>query len=78
MAFAIGGETVVRRLGFGAMRITGGATPGQIALGWLLSRSPVILPIPGTTSIAHLEENVAAASLRLDAEEMQAIGSAAG
>ena len=54
-----------------------GATPGQIALAWLLSRSPVILPIPGTSSIAHLEENVAAASLRLDAEEMQAISSGA-
>jgi aryl-alcohol dehydrogenase-like predicted oxidoreductase len=54
------------------------ATPGQVALAWLLSRSPVILPIPGTTSVAHLEENVAAASLRLDDEEVQAIGNAAG
>jgi aryl-alcohol dehydrogenase-like predicted oxidoreductase len=54
------------------------ATPGQIALAWLLSRSPVILPIPGTTSVAHLEENVAAASLLLDDEEVKAIGSAAG
>ena len=54
-----------------------GATPGQIALAWLLSRSPVLLPIPGTTSVAHLEENVAAASLRLDDEEVKAIGSAA-
>ena len=55
-----------------------GATPGQIALAWLLARSPVILPIPGTTSVAHLKENVAAASLRLDDEEVKAIGSAAG
>jgi aryl-alcohol dehydrogenase-like predicted oxidoreductase len=55
-----------------------GATPGQIALAWLLSRSPAILPIPGTTSLAHLEENVAAASLRLDDEEVKALGSAAG
>ena len=55
-----------------------GATPGQVALAWLLSRSPVILPIPGTSSIAHLEENVAAGSLHLDDEELQAIGSAAG
>ncbi|WP_042372826.1 aldo/keto reductase [Streptacidiphilus neutrinimicus] len=46
-----------------------GATPGQLALAWLLRRSPVILPIPGTSSVAHLEENVAAASVRLtDAE----------
>lgn len=55
-----------------------GATPGQVALAWLLGRSPVILPIPGTTSVAHLEENVAAASLRLDIEELQEIGRAAG
>jgi pyridoxine 4-dehydrogenase len=55
-----------------------GATPGQVALAWLLARSPAILPIPGTTSTAHLEDNVAAASLRLDADEIQAIGRAAG
>ena len=46
-----------------------GATPGQIALAWLLKRSPVMLPIPGTSKVTHLEENVAAASLTLtDAE----------
>jgi aryl-alcohol dehydrogenase-like predicted oxidoreductase len=55
-----------------------GATPGQVALVWLLARSPAILPIPGTTSVAHLDENVAATSLRLDDEKVQAIGSAAG
>jgi aryl-alcohol dehydrogenase-like predicted oxidoreductase len=54
------------------------ATPGQVALAWLLSRSPVILPIPGTSSIAHFEENVAAESLHLDDEEVRTIGSAAG
>src|SRR2546422_3579604 len=43
--------------------------PIQVALAWLLKRSPVMLPIPGTTSIAHLEENVQAASLQLTAEE---------
>jgi aryl-alcohol dehydrogenase-like predicted oxidoreductase len=53
------------------------ATPGQVALAWLLSRSPVLLPIPGTSSVAHLEENVAAQSLNLDDEEVRAIGSAA-
>ena len=42
-----------------------GATPSQAALAWLLARSPVMLPIPGTSSITHLEENVAAASIRL-------------
>jgi aryl-alcohol dehydrogenase-like predicted oxidoreductase len=43
-----------------------GATPAQLALAWLLHRSPVMLPIPGTKSVAHLEENVAAAGLTLD------------
>jgi aryl-alcohol dehydrogenase-like predicted oxidoreductase len=43
-----------------------GATPGQVALAWLLRRSPVMLPIPGTSQVAHLEENVAAAALELD------------
>ncbi len=46
------------------------ASPAQIALAWLLHRSPVILPIPGTSSIAHLEENTAAAGIRLDQEAM--------
>ena len=44
-----------------------GATPAQVALAWLLRRSPVMLPIPGTSRVAHLEENVAAAALKLDA-----------
>jgi aryl-alcohol dehydrogenase-like predicted oxidoreductase len=42
-----------------------GASPGQIALAWLLRRSPVMLPIPGTAQVAHLEENVAAAGITL-------------
>jgi aryl-alcohol dehydrogenase-like predicted oxidoreductase len=46
-----------------------GASTAQISLAWLLQRSPVILPIPGTSQVAHLEDNVAAASLRLSAEE---------
>ena len=46
-----------------------GATPAQVALAWLLHRSPAILPIPGTSSREHLEENVAAAALRLTDEE---------
>ena len=45
------------------------ATPGQIALAWLLKRSPVMLPIPGTGKVAHLEENVAAAAIELTDEE---------
>jgi pyridoxine 4-dehydrogenase len=47
------------------------ASPTQIALAWLLRRSPIMLPIPGTSSIEHLEENVAAASLRLTDEEYE-------
>jgi pyridoxine 4-dehydrogenase len=50
-----------------------GATPHQIALAYLLRRSPVIAPIPGTSSLAHLEANVAAASLALSAEELTAL-----
>jgi pyridoxine 4-dehydrogenase len=46
------------------------ATPGQVALAWLLAKSPVMLPIPGTSSVEHLEENVAAADLRLSDEEL--------
>jgi len=46
------------------------ATPGQVAIAWLLARSPVMLVIPGTGSIRHLEENVAAAELELTADEM--------
>jgi aryl-alcohol dehydrogenase-like predicted oxidoreductase len=46
------------------------ATPSQVALAWLLRHSPAILPIPGTSSVAHLEENVAGATLELTDEEM--------
>jgi pyridoxine 4-dehydrogenase len=46
------------------------ATPSQVALAWLLGHSPAMLPIPGTSSVAHLEENVAAAMLELMDEEM--------
>jgi aryl-alcohol dehydrogenase-like predicted oxidoreductase len=47
------------------------ASPTQVALAWLLQRSPIMLPIPGTSSIEHLEQNVAAASMRLTDEEYQ-------
>jgi aryl-alcohol dehydrogenase-like predicted oxidoreductase len=52
------------------------ATPHQVALAWLLARSPVMLPIPGTGSVAHLEENIRAASLRLTAEEVAELNAA--
>jgi aryl-alcohol dehydrogenase-like predicted oxidoreductase len=50
-----------------------GATPAQIALAWLLARSPVMLPIPGTGNVAHLEENIAAAKLELSKEDLAAL-----
>jgi pyridoxine 4-dehydrogenase len=50
------------------------ATPAQIALAWLLACSPVMLPIPGTSSVEHLEENVAAAEIELSADELAEIG----
>jgi pyridoxine 4-dehydrogenase len=50
-----------------------GATPAQVALAWLLARSPVMLPIPGTGSLAHLEENVKAAELTLSAVDLTAL-----
>jgi aryl-alcohol dehydrogenase-like predicted oxidoreductase len=51
-----------------------GATASQVALAWLLRLSPVVVPIPGTSSVAHLEENTAAASLELTDDEFHRIG----
>jgi aryl-alcohol dehydrogenase-like predicted oxidoreductase len=53
-----------------------GATPGQIALAWLLQRSPVMLPIPGTGSPGHLRENVAAATVTLSESDMATLDTA--
>jgi pyridoxine 4-dehydrogenase len=50
-----------------------GASPSQVALAWLLARSPVMLPIPGTGSLAHLEENCAAAPVQLSVAQIQAL-----
>jgi pyridoxine 4-dehydrogenase len=66
------GESPIRR-----MAEQWKATPSQIALAWLLARSPVILPIPGTSSVKHLEENVAAAGLKIDKNKMQELARAA-
>lgn len=54
-----------------------GATPSQIAIAWLLKRSPVMLPIPGTSRVAHFEENVAAAGLLLSDAEFTALADSA-
>jgi pyridoxine 4-dehydrogenase len=53
------------------------AAPGQLALAWLLARSPVMLPIPGTASVEHLEENVAAQSIELRPDEVERLETAA-
>jgi pyridoxine 4-dehydrogenase len=53
-----------------------GATPGQVSLAWLLAISPVVLPIPGTSKVAHLEENVGAAALTLSQEQVDKLTAA--
>jgi pyridoxine 4-dehydrogenase len=68
-----GGKGLKRKNPLNAAAKAHGATVVQVALAWLLERSPVMLPIPGTSSLAHLEENVAAAKLRLTPEEWKAI-----
>jgi len=67
-----GGDSPIRRVA-GQWK----GTPSQVALAWLLARSPVILPIPGTSSVEHLEENVAAADLKFDKNKMQELADAA-
>jgi pyridoxine 4-dehydrogenase len=67
--FPLGAGDLVKEERLQAVAKAHEATPAQVALAWLLQRSPVILPIPGTSRVAHLEENVAAAGLELtDAE----------
>jgi aryl-alcohol dehydrogenase-like predicted oxidoreductase len=55
-----------------------GATPSQLALAWLLHRSPVLLPIPGTSTVQHLEENMAAVDVELTDEDVQRLTEAVG
>ena len=55
-----------------------GATPSQLALAWLLRRSPAMLPIPGTSSVSHLDDNLAAASIELSAAQFERLAEAAG
>jgi|SRR5579863_778399 len=59
---------------FEALAKARGVSVLQLALAWLLAKSPVMLPIPGTSSVEHLDEDVAAAQLKLTAEEMRLIG----
>lgn len=61
----------------GRMAARKGATPGQVALAWLLAQKPWIVPIPGTTKLHRLEENVAAAAVELSADDLREIESGA-
>lgn len=72
--FPLGAGALVRD---GELEVIGkahDATAAQVALAWLLQRSPMMLPIPGTSQVAHLEEDVAAAGVRLSDEEFQRLG----
>jgi pyridoxine 4-dehydrogenase len=68
--FPLGGSGSPRHAALQRIAMARGATPTQIALAWLLARSPSILPIPGTSSIPHFDDNLAAAGLALTATEM--------
>ena len=72
------GSLAARGGGLDAIAQGHDATPAQVALAWLLGHSPAMLPIPGTSSIEHLEENVAAAAVRLSDEELATLDQAAG
>ncbi len=69
------GKAATRRGALERIAREKGATTAQVALGWLLRQSPAILPIPGTSSIAHLEQNVAAAGLELSDAELETLSS---
>jgi len=65
-------QALVERIS--AIATAKGATPAQVALAWLLARKPWIVPIPGTTKLHRLQENLGAVSLQLDAHDLQQIG----
>ncbi|MBD8530392.1 MULTISPECIES: oxidoreductase [unclassified Massilia] len=71
--FPLGGFSPLQSTTLNEVAAAAGATPMQVALAWLLQRSPNILVIPGTSSLAHLRENVAAGRLRLDAAAVAAL-----
>jgi aryl-alcohol dehydrogenase-like predicted oxidoreductase len=73
--YPLGGNGELARAGgpLAVLAKAKGATPGQVALAWLLKRSPVMLPIPGTSKLAHLEENAAAAAITLTDAEFAAL-----
>jgi aryl-alcohol dehydrogenase-like predicted oxidoreductase len=71
--YPLGDGEVLKKAKIRALAKKLGATPAQIALAWLLKKSSVMLPIPGTGSVAHLEENVSAAKLRLESADLAAL-----
>lgn len=71
--FPLGGFTPLQSAGLTEVAAEAGATPMQVALAWLLQRAPNILLIPGTSSLAHLHENIAAGSLELSGEAIAAL-----
>ncbi len=72
--FPLGAGEINANPGFSKVAQARGITPFQLAIAWLLKRSPVMLPIPGTSSIGHLGENVAAASITLSDQEFELAG----
>lgn len=72
--YPLGAGSVLRSVKVKRVAARYRATAAQVALAWLLAHSPVMLPIPGTHSVAHLEENVAAAALRLSPEDLTTLG----
>jgi diketogulonate reductase-like aldo/keto reductase len=76
--FPIGAGALAGASELQAVASAHGATAAQVAIAWLLQRSPVMLPIPGTSSIPHLEANMAAAGLRLSAEEVRRLSKGGG
>ncbi|MEY4706636.1 MAG: hypothetical protein RJB58_359 [Pseudomonadota bacterium] len=74
--YPLGGGGELARAGgkLAALAKAKGATSGQIALAWLLKRSPIMLPIPGTSKLSHLEENCAAAAIALSDAEFASLG----
>ncbi len=68
--FPLGAGALTRADKLEALAAAHGASAAQVAIAWLLARSPVMLPIPGTSSLRHLEENVAAAALELSTAEL--------
>ncbi len=73
-AFTGGPAKLAEHPGVASVASKHGATPAQVALAWLLRRGDHVLLIPGTRSVGHLEENLAAAELELDADDLEALG----